>query len=305
MANQNVYTNLINAGNVSRLNNFNENIIDTEVNLLAQTFPAVAQDGKPTLIFYTAVDTRATWKWIGGETNTDPASAGVNTSWFEASPNESEIVVVTAPPIDSWDGDTLVVASLPVVGMTANTNELVWIDSNNVIHTYNVEDPMGTPIFTEITTNILMRVDDTSLNNTADVLALSPLRKHTIYFNSTTGQEWLVDENGEVTVLNEKNRYGEIEFEPVLVVAGTPSVFDINLDASITIQDEEVAVTGTNEYAMTANTLVHGVEVLDADNGLPLNTNNYRVTPITTSTFQIEVNSDANVKVIFGGILGK
>lgn len=304
MANQNVFTNLINKGKVSRLKDWNYQVYDDRATLLADTYPATAQDGDASFTMALAVAENEVWFWNGAVANTDTTSAGNGTNWH-SSDKDSEIVLgVTNPPIDSYNEATLVTAVAPT-GLTANTKFVTWVDASGKEHLYSVTDPIGTPVFTEITTNKLMRVVNLTVTSEAEVLALVPLRLHTIYVNTTTGQEFLVDEDGGITTLKGKNRVGQVEWKPVTLVANTPYTFDLNNDAGIEIQDGEGAVAGTNEYALSANLLLNGINILDATNGLPLATNLYSVKPLTASTFTIESNVATDVIATFDGLLTK
>ena len=304
MANQNVFTNLINKGKVSRLKDWNYQVYDNRATLLADTYPATAQDGDASFTMALAVAENEVWFWNGAVANTDTTSAGNGTNWH-SSDKDSEIVLgVTNPPIDSYNEATLVTAVAPT-GLTANTKFVTWVDASGKEHLYSVTDPIGTPVFTEITTNKLMRVVNLTVTSEAEVLALVPLRLHTIYVNTTTGQEFLVDEDGGITTLKGKNRVGQVEWKPVTLVANTPYTFDLNNDAGIEIQDGEGAVAGTNEYALSANLLLNGINILDASNGLPLATNLYSVKPLTASTFTLESNGATDVIATFDGLLTK
>ncbi len=304
MAKQNVFTNLINKGKVSRLKDWNYQVYDDRATLLADTYPATAQDGDASFTMALAVAENEVWFWNGAVANTDTTSAGNGTNWH-SSDKDSEIVLgVTNPPIDSYNEATLVTAVAPT-GLTANTKFVTWVDASGKEHLYSVTDPIGTPVFTEITTNKLMRVVDLTVTSEAEVLALVPLRLHTIYVNTTTGQEFLVDEDGGITTLKGKNRVGQVEWKPVTLVANTVTTFDLNNDAGIEIQDGEGAVAGTNEYALSANLLLNGINILDATNGLPLATNLYSVKPLTASTFTIESNVATDVIATFDGLLTK
>ncbi len=298
MANQNVFTNLINKGKVSRLKDWNYQVYDDRATLLADTYPATAQDGDASFTMALAVAENEVWFWNGAVANTDTTSAGNGTNWH-SSDKDSEIVLgVTNPPIDSYNEATLVTAVAPT-GLTANTKFVTWVDASGKEHLYSVTDPIGTPVFKEITTNELMRVDNTTLTDTASVSALSPLRNHTIYFNSTTGASWLVDENGGVTQISDGNQEYYGVFNSRLLTANTASIFDVNADATLTVTNLSSAVTeeAFSEYLID-------VQVFDADNGNQLNTNNYAIVFTSNSTFEITSNSNANVIVSFH-FLGK
>jgi hypothetical protein len=301
---QNVFTDLVNAGELSRLKGWNYDVFADQATLLAKTYPLTAADGAAS--FHIAMDsaTSKVWYFNGSQTNSDTTSPANETHWFSGDSDREIVLQLANPPIASFNGATQVTGVTPT-NLTSNTKFITWTDGSGKVHMYQVSDPLGTPVFKEITSNSFLIIEDATLVDVASVEALAPLRKHTLYKNPDTEATFLVDEEGNVEQLSSANKIGSIVFETAELVAGTEKVFDINADATIDFQDGEVATAGANEEALHKLLLVNGVEVFDTANSQQLNTNSYAIRPIDAKTFGITVNSDTTVDVTVSCMLKK
>lgn len=295
---QNILVDLVSKAEVSKLVGFGYDQFVNQATLLAKTYPLFTADGQPS--FHMAMDsaTSKVWYFNGGLVNSDTTSPANGTNWFSADSDKEIVLGVTNPPINSYNGATLVTAVAPT-NLTANTKFVTWTDGSGKVHLYSVTDPMGTPVFKEITTNAHVTIDIAT-----DISAVSPLRNNTIYTNESTGQIWLVDEEGTTTNVTGKNKSGQIDFNKVSLVAGVESVFDINADATIAFQDGEVAVAGTTEEALSKYGLTGGVSIFDDSNNQQEN-DNFALRPIDTTTFGITSNADIDIYVSVACLLKK
>jgi len=291
MALQNVFTNLVNAGKKSRLKDFSYTTYATEVSLLADTHDAVLQDGRASFTMALAEDTGTIWYWKGGLTNSDVSSAGNGTSWFDSDKDQEVILELVDAPINTDVLGTIIPAVAPT-NLTANTKIVTWVDANGDLHLYQVTDPVGTPVFTEITAPRQATIVTTA-TDIAGVTAL-PARANTVYTNTTTGQVFIVTEDSIVTEISDGNKDYYGVFNTVTLVAGVESVFDVNADATLAVTNLLSTVT---EVAFSQYLI--DVQLFDVSNSNQLATNMYAVRPISVSTFGITSNIGVDVIASF------
>jgi len=291
MASQNVFTNLVNAGKKSRLKDFSYTTYATEVALLADTHDATIADGGASFTMAMAEDNGAIWYWKGGQTNADVSSAGNGTSWFDSDKDQEVILELIDAPINTDVLGTIIPAVAPT-NLTANTKLVTWTDANGDLHLYQVTDPVGTPVFTEITAPRQATIVTTA-TDVAGVTAI-PARANTVYTNTTTGQVFIVTEDSIVTEISDGNKDYYGVFNTVTLVAGVESVFDVNADATLAVTNLLSTVT---EVAFSQYLI--DVQLFDVSNNNQLATNMYAVRPITTSTFGITSNIGVDVIASF------
>lgn len=256
-------------------------IINPFANLAAMNAYATAQSygtAQEGIVAYNKNDNKV-YVWTGA-------------AWALANSGAEVILNFANAPIDTDVLGTIVSGVLPT-NLTADTKLGTWVDAEGGLHLYQVTDPMGTPVFTEITApkQVLVVTTETTI---AGIEALVDFRKNSIYHNETTGQMWMVLEDGNVKELMDgsKEYYGVFALRTL--TGGTAELFDVNDHPTLTTSNlvDVLAEEAYSEFLID-------YRVYDASNGNLLSNESYEIKPVSTSTFEVTANQDTDVIVSF------